>query len=60
MFADLIRDGLQALIEAEASETIGVCRYERTGGVAYTAMGTDPRRCMTRPVMSWCRVSLDG
>jgi len=32
VFAELIRAGLQALIEAEATETIGAGRYERTGG----------------------------
>lgn len=32
VFAELIRAGLQALIEAEATEAIGAGRYERTGG----------------------------
>ena len=32
VFAELIRAGLQALIEAEATETIGAGRYERTDG----------------------------
>ena len=31
VFAELIRAGLQALIEAEAAEKIGAARYERTG-----------------------------
>jgi transposase-like protein len=34
VFAELIRAGLQALIEAEATETIGAGRYERSGGRA--------------------------
>ena len=32
VFAELIRAGLQALIEAEATEAIGAGRYQRTGG----------------------------
>ena len=32
VFAELIRAGLQALIEAEATETIGAGRYQRTEG----------------------------
>ena len=34
VFAELIRTGLQALIEAEATATIGAGRYERTEGRA--------------------------
>lgn len=32
VFAELIRAGLPALIEAEAAETIGAGRYQRTDG----------------------------
>ncbi|GLB63525.1 hypothetical protein NCCP2495_14040 [Dietzia sp. NCCP-2495] len=32
MFAELVRAGLQALIEAEAAAKIGADRYERTEG----------------------------
>src|SRR5574338_1640989 len=56
MFAELIRAGLQALIEAEVTEVIGAGRYERADGrTPCTATGTDPRRCRRPPVMSRCR-----
>jgi transposase-like protein len=50
VFAELIRAGLQALIEAEAAATIGASRYERTEGScgapqrASTESGVDQRR----------------
>lgn len=55
MFAELIRAGLQALIEAEATEAIGAGRYERPMGASCTAMGTGPRQCRPRPAISRCR-----
>ena len=45
VFAELIRAGLQELIEAEATETLGVGRYERTRAGPRTATGTGRRRC---------------
>ena len=36
VFAELIRAGLQALIEAEATEAIGAGRYQRSGGARGT------------------------
>ena len=55
VFAELIRAGLQALIEAEATETIGAGRYEHAPIVARTATGTDPKRCPPPPATSRCR-----
>ena len=47
VFAELIRAGLQALIEAEATETIGAGRYERTGGRGTHRNGHRPKTVST-------------
>lgn len=47
VFAELIRAGLQALIEAEATETIGAGRYERTGGTGYAPQRHRPKTVST-------------
>ena len=50
VFAELIRARMQALIEAEATETIGAGRYQRTDGSRYASQrapaqdGVDDRR----------------
>src|SRR6476661_7553763 len=56
VFAELIRAGLQALIEAEATEAVGAGRYQRAVVSALcTATGTDRRRCRRPPAISSCR-----
>jgi putative transposase len=47
VFAELIRTGLQALIEAEATATIGAGRYERTEGRAVHGNGHRPKTVST-------------
>ncbi|TGD88408.1 IS256 family transposase [Mycolicibacterium sp. CH28] len=47
VFAELIRAGLQALIEAEATEAIGAGRYERTGGRGTHRNGHRPKTVST-------------
>ena len=47
MFAELIRAGLQALIEAEATETIGAGRYQRTDGRGTHRNGHRPKTVST-------------
>ena len=47
VFAELIRVGLQALIEAEATEAIGAGRYERTGGRGTHRNGHRPKTVST-------------
>ncbi len=47
VFAELIRAGLQALIEAEATETIGAGRYHRTDGRATHRNGHRPKTVST-------------
>jgi transposase-like protein len=47
VFAELIRTGLQALIEAEATEAIGAGRYERTGGRGTHRNGHRPKTVST-------------
>src|SRR6185295_6248817 len=56
VFAELIRAGLQALIEAEATATIGAGRaISAPRAVLCTATGTGPRRCRPPRVISRCR-----
>ena len=47
VFAELIRAGLQALIEAEATETIGAGRYERSQGRGTHRNGHRPKTVST-------------
>lgn len=47
VFAELIRAGLQALIEAEAAETIGAGRYQRTEGRTVHRNGHRPKTVST-------------
>ena len=47
VFAELIRAGLQALIEAEATATIGAGRYQRTEGRAVHRNGHRPKTVST-------------
>jgi putative transposase len=47
VFAELIRAGLQQLIEAEATATIGAGRYERTEGRAVHRNGHRPKTVST-------------
>lgn len=47
MFAELIRAGLQALIEAEATEKIGAGRYERSSERATERNGHRPKTVAT-------------
>lgn len=47
VFAELIRAGLQALIEAEATEAIGAGRYQRTDGRATHRNGHRPKTVST-------------
>ena len=47
VFAELIRAGLQALIEAEATETIGAGRYQRTDGRGTHRNGHRPKTVST-------------
>ena len=47
MFAELIRAGLQALIEAEATEAIGAGRYQRTDGRGTHRNGHRPKTVST-------------
>lgn len=47
MFAELIRAGLQALIEAEATEAIGAGRYERSDGRIVHRNGHRPKTVST-------------
>ena len=47
VFAELIRAGLQALIEAEATESIGAGRYQRTDGRTVHRNGHRPKRVST-------------
>jgi transposase-like protein len=47
VFAELIRAGLQALIEAEAAEAIGAGRYERTDGRSVHRNGHRPKTVST-------------
>lgn len=47
VFAELIRAGLQALIEAEAAETIGAGRYRRTYGRTVHRSGHHPTTLST-------------
>ena len=47
VFAELIRAGLQALIEAEATETIGAGRYQRTGERGTHRNGHRPKTVST-------------
>ena len=47
VFAELIRAGLQALIEAEATETIGAGRYERTDDRGTHRNGHRPKTVST-------------
>ncbi|MBY4576069.1 hypothetical protein ACN94_21245, partial [Gordonia paraffinivorans] len=43
VFAELIRAGLQALIEAEATEMIGAGRYQRSEGRSTHRNGHRPK-----------------
>ncbi|BBX28702.1 hypothetical protein MALV_38270 [Mycolicibacterium alvei] len=47
VFAELIRAGLQALIEAEATEAIGAGRYERSGDRSTHRNGHRPKTVST-------------
>ncbi|WP_396913403.1 transposase, partial [Mycolicibacterium sp.] len=47
VFAELIRAGLQALIEAEATETIGAGRYQRSGERSTHRNGHRPKTVST-------------
>lgn len=47
VFAELIRAGLQALIEAEATEAIGAGRYERAQGRTTQRNGHRPKTVST-------------
>jgi len=47
VFAELIRAGLQALIEAEATESIGAGRYQRTDGRGTHRNGHRPKTVST-------------
>ena len=47
VFAELIRAGLQALIEAEATEAIGAGRYQRTDGRTVHRNGHRPKTVST-------------
>ncbi len=47
VFAELIRAGLQALIEAEATAAIGAGRYERTDGRTVHRNGHRPKTVST-------------
>lgn len=47
MFAELIRAGLQALIEAEATEAIGTGRYQRSGERTVHRNGHRPKTVST-------------
>lgn len=45
VFAELIRAGLQSLIDAEATQVLGVGRYERTANAQTTATSPARRLC---------------
>ncbi len=45
VFAELIRAGLQAFIEAEATESIGAGRYERTDRRTVASQRAPARSC---------------
>src|SRR6476469_1714348 len=47
VFAELIRAGLQALVEAEATETIGAGRYQRSDGRTVHRNGHRPKTVST-------------
>ena len=47
VFAELIRAGLQQLIEAEATEAIGAGRYQRTDGRSVHRNGHRPKTVST-------------
>lgn len=47
VFAELIRAGLQALIDAEATDVLGAGRYERTGDRTNYRNGTRPKTVST-------------
>ena len=47
VFAELIRAGLQALIDAEATEVLGAGRYERTEARTTYRNGTRPKTVAT-------------
>lgn len=47
MFAEAIRAGLQAMIEAEATEAIGADRYQRSGGRTVHRNGRRPKAVST-------------
>lgn len=47
MFAELIRAGLQALIDAEATQVLGADRYERTAERTNYRNGTRPTTIST-------------
>lgn len=47
VFAELIRAGLQALIDAEATDVLGAGRYERTGDRTNYRNGTRPKTVAT-------------
>src|SRR5262245_39772973 len=47
VFAELIRAGLQALIDAEATQALGAGRYERTGERTTYRNGTRPKTVAT-------------
>jgi putative transposase len=47
VFAELIRAGLQALIDAEATQLLGAGRYERTGERTNYRNGTRPKTVAT-------------
>ncbi|MGK2884141.1 MAG: transposase, partial [Rhodococcus sp. (in: high G+C Gram-positive bacteria)] len=47
VFAELIRAGLQALIDAEATEVLGAGRYERSSGRTTYRNGTRPKTVST-------------
>lgn len=55
VFAELIRAGLQALIEAEATEKIGAAATNGPRTAALTAMGIAPRRFRPPPAISRSR-----
>ena len=47
VFAELIRAGLQALIDAEATQVLGADRYERTAERTNYRNGTRPKTVST-------------
>ncbi|NHN23217.1 transposase, partial [Bacillus amyloliquefaciens] len=47
VFAELIRTGLQALIDAEATEVLGAGRYERTAERTNYRNGNRPKTVAT-------------